>query len=214
LTDFSQIENSLGIVKDHKDKVDKATTFVKRINRKNLGYVAIAHFDLPQSTKKTLRHGQKKIIPEMLFHNAVCRFIVQSYRGKVVKDLGDAVLATFNNAGIACECALNVIYNLRKYGDGVCTKIAISDGIVEKITINNRGDVYGTAVSLCARIASHATPDSILVNDTVYQDVETVLKGNREVRFEKPIYKTLKDFGRKKLYKISLNYSKIKTKWN
>jgi class 3 adenylate cyclase len=197
------------IIKDCKNLVDKADKFVKKVNRKKLGFLAIAHFDLPASTEKTLRYGQKKIIPQMLFHNVACRNIIESYGGTVVKDLGDAVLATFSNTGIACECALNVIYNLEKYGKGTCTKVAISDGIVEQITMHGRSDVYGTAVSFCARIAGKAVPNTILVNDDVFQDVETILKGNPEVKFGKPKIIELKDFGKKKLYTVSLKHSKI-----
>lgn len=199
-----------GIIKNHKQSVTKADEFVKNVDREETGYIAIAHFDLPQSTRRTLRYGQRKIIPEMLFHNAVCRFIIENHGGKVVKDLGDAVLATFTNAGIACECALNVIYNLKKHGHGVCTKVAISDGIVEKITTNKTRDVYGVAVSLCARIASHAIPDTIMVSDTVFQHAKTWLQGSPEVKFGKTVNKNLKDFGKRRVTPISLNYHKIR----
>lgn len=192
------------ILRNHHDSITNARQFVKNLPR-NEFIAVIAQFDLPRSTKKMMIHP-KKTVTEMLQHNRICIDIIEANGGKVVKELGDAVLATFQSVPLACECALNVIHNFRKFGGGLCTKVTITAGRIEKVLTRCEDDVYGVPVNLCNRMATCAKNNSVIIEETRYDEVRYWLKENAEVKYCRPKVETLKDFGDVELRKITLNY--------
>ena len=190
------------ILEDYKKQLKNIPKFVNSLKRKKDLY-AVAHFDLPRSTQ-AMKLDQPKTITKMLTHNQYCRKIVEKNRGTVIKELGDAVLATFQNAPLACECALKVIHNFKKYGNGIHTKVTITAGTIEKISINNKPDVYGLPVNLCNRMAKYAKIDSILIEESRFKEIKYWLPNNKKIKFCKPKEEQLLDFGYVNLRKITL----------
>lgn len=58
----------------------------------------------------------------MLCHNAMCGAIIESSGGEIVKEIGDEIMAMFDNAGVAVGCAIRVIQCLKDHGGGTRTK--------------------------------------------------------------------------------------------
>lgn len=180
-----------------------APKYVKNLKREKKIY-AVAHFDLPQSTIQ-MRKNQPKAVTRMLIHNRICRGIIEENKGNVIKELGDAVLATFSNTPSACECALKVIHNFRKSNLGITTKVTITAGTIEKISTSKIPDVYGLPVNLCNRMAKSACPNSIIIEDSRYQEVKYGLPQDPKIRFGKPRNVKVDDFGNIKLREITLH---------
>jgi hypothetical protein len=183
--------------------VINAPKFVKKLKRNKQIY-GVAHFDLPKSTVKMIK-DQPIAITEMLLHNRICRGIIEENGGRVIKELGDAVLATFQNAPTACECALKVIHNLKKRGKGVRTKVTITAGTIEKISTNGKPDVYGLAVNLCNRMAKKACVDAVIIEETRFREIKDWLPPDQKIKFGRPKFVKLDDFGRIKLRDITLD---------
>ncbi len=189
--------------KNYSSKVIDARKFVKKLVRES-GIFAVAHFDLTGSTKK-MQIDQEGTITEMLTHNKICRNIIEENGGTVIKELGDAILATYPNAPKACQCALNVIHNFKKYGKGIVTKVTITAGTLEKVKTAKEPDVYGVPVNLCNRMSKHASKDSIVIEEKRYEDIKSWLPKDERINFCRPKKVKLDDFKPTTIRKITLN---------
>lgn len=125
---------------------------------------AIAFFDMPGSTE-IMKRDPRGAIQSMLRHNAMCGAIIESSGGEIVKEIGDGIMAMFDNAGVAVGCAIRVIQCLRDHGGGTRTKAAVAYGTLWRAR-NPSGapDVYGTPVHVSARMAEHAVKDTVLID--------------------------------------------------
>ena len=178
--------------KNYSQEVTGARTFVKKLNRVS-GIYAVAHFDLIGSTKN-IQKNQEATITQMLIHNKICNNIIQKNGGTIIKELGDAVLATYPNAPMACQCALNVIYNFKKYVKDIVTKVTITAGTLEKVTTQQMPDVYGVPVNLCNRMSKHTSKNSIVIEEKRYEDIKSWLPRDNRIKFGRPKKVELNDF--------------------
>ncbi|MGI9357578.1 MAG: adenylate/guanylate cyclase domain-containing protein [Rhizobiaceae bacterium] len=122
-----------------------------------VGYSALAHND-EEGTHQQLRTSLDAI-----------EELVKAHEGVVVNYAGDAVLADFQTASAALECALDIqkkhpsdaAENQR--GPGIQYRIGINLGEV----ILDRNDLYGDGVNVAARIQGLAEPGGICVSQSV-----------------------------------------------
>ena len=144
---------------------------------------AVAFFDMPGSTK-IMKQNPREAIPPMLRHNAICRMMIESNNGRVVKELGDGLMARFENTGDAVTCAFQVIRCLRAHAGRIRTKVSIAYGAVWDIE-NQQGDrdVYGTPVHVSQRMSEYAVKDTILIEE---KDKGTIVEwlGARILQFD------------------------------
>ena len=188
--------------KSYYKEVRCARKFVGGLNRES-GIYAVAHFDLSGSTKK-IQRDQAVTITEMLTHNKICSNIIKKNGGTVIKELGDAVLATYPNAPKACQCALNVIHNFKKYGNGIVTKVTITAGTLERVKTTKEPDVYGVPVNLCNRMSKEASTNTIVIEEKRYEDIKSWLPRDERIKFGRPKKVKLDDFKPIVIRKISL----------
>ena len=140
----------------------------------------------------------------MFQHNAMCRVIIESNKGRIVKELGDGLMVKFANAGTAVGCAIKVIQSLRKYGNGVHTKATVAYGTLWNVK-NPSGDrdVYGTPVHMSARMERHAVADTIVIDDKDRGPaVEWLERSSFTIR---RLQKKLRDYPDTRLHIISVN---------
>lgn len=149
-----------------------------------------------------MKRDPLKAVRAMLRHNAVCRAVVESNGGKIIKDLGDGVVAMFDNAGAAAECAVKVIQCVREYGEGMRTKAVVASGTLWS-AVNASGvcDVYGTPVHAGARMAEHAIKDAVLIDG---KDGEPAAEWLERTGFSMhPVQKRLRSYPDRKVYAVS-----------
>lgn len=102
---------------------------------------------------------------------------VQLAGGRVVKTIGDAVLAVFDttqgavNAGVGIQQALDQPSSLLR-AEGIHVRMGISSGRV----MQAGDDVFGDVVNVTARLASHASPDEILLSDRAYEELPPAMR--------------------------------------
>lgn len=94
--------------------------------------------------------------------------LVEKHNGKWIKEMGDGVLARFNSALDAVNCAREIQLNT---GDQFDAKLRIGIHIGD-ITFEN-GDVFGEGVNIAARLESIAEPGSIFISDSVYNAIKS-----------------------------------------
>jgi class 3 adenylate cyclase len=94
------------------------------------------------------------------------REAVEGFDGTVVKDLGDGALASFSSARKAVECAVSIQQRLAvQQAEEAQAQVKMGLNAGEPIVSDD--DVFGTAVTLAARICGQAAPGQVLVSDVV-----------------------------------------------
>jgi class 3 adenylate cyclase len=175
-------------------------------NQTNLETIVI--FDLVESTSLKLKIGHMEAMQKILMHDKICKAIIKRLNGEVLKETGDGVVALFKDPLSACLAAINVIeISNRK---SIPTKAALVLGIIEKIKLNNRIDIFGMSMDICSRIEKYAAENQILINSSLHDTAMTFLKNYDDVLISKPISVTLKGYGKTKIYEIASKRTGLK----
>ena len=112
--------------------------------------------------------------------------------------MGDGFMAFFTSASKALECAIAIQRALAAHNESAEEPIKVRVGLnagepIAEDDPGGRGDLFGTAVNMAARIASKAEGGEILVSDVVRQLVAGKKfmfndRGETEMRgFEDPV---------------------------
>lgn len=173
----------------------------------------IVMFDLVGSTSLKINKGHDYAMEKLLQHNQICRKFVKHFSGTPIKELGDGVLAQFDDSEKACLCAINFIEAVSNRG--IETKIAISTGKIELLQIENNLDVFGSVVDFCSRMEKFAYPNQILIDTTTHDGVQSFLKNYDDLQISNPMSAVLKGHkGKKELFEISNKSREIKNLLN
>lgn len=107
-------------------------------------------------------------------HNEMLFPVIQKHKGRVIKTIGDAIMAAFEEPVEAVRSAVDMQQCLLEYNKKTKEKknqihirigINTGEGLVEK------NDIYGDVVNVAARVESLTAPDDILVSGPVYEVV-------------------------------------------
>jgi adenylate cyclase len=90
---------------------------------------------------------------------------IRGHRGRTANTAGDSVLAEFGSAVEAVSCALALQQELSRGASGADLRLRI--GIHLGDVVDKRGDLFGTAVNVAARLESIAQPGGIVVSAAV-----------------------------------------------
>lgn len=98
---------------------------------------------------------------------------IERCNGRVVKFIGDAVLAEFSSAEAAVDAALAVADGFAAASalDGLQATLRVGAHLGET-TFAADGDVYGDVVNMAARVQGLAEPGQVLVTDDVRRQLE------------------------------------------
>ena len=164
--------------------------------------LTIAFFDLADSTRMKLDKGHNVGKRASLLHNQICFTITNRHEGKIIKDLGDGCLLTFDDPLNAINAALEIRTLIDKTGE-ISTKAGLTHGYVEEIEINGTIDLIGSTVDRCARIESMALPGQILIDYSLLRNVESFLRDDPNIIISPPVKVNLKGIGETLLHEIS-----------
>jgi class 3 adenylate cyclase len=154
--------------------------------------------DVEGSTALTDRLGDAKARDLLREHERITREALASHGGSEVKTMGDGFMASFGSATRALECAIAVQQAFAERNESAEEQIMVRIGLnagepIAEDDPGGRGDLFGTAVNMAARIAAKAEAGEILVADVVRQLVagkEFLFndRGDTELRgFEDPV---------------------------
>jgi len=121
--------------------------------------------DIVASTEQQARIGPREWSRLTDQHDAMVRAALTRHRGREIKTIGDAFLATFDATRRALRCADEILTGAK--GLGLKLRVGIHSGEVEV-----RGDdLGGLTVSIAKRICDLAEPGQVLVSDAVRSHV-------------------------------------------
>jgi class 3 adenylate cyclase/dienelactone hydrolase len=128
-----------------------------------VGYTALMGND-ESDTLKLLRHNQ-----------SIQKSMIEKYRGNLVKEIGDGILAYFESSEKAVLCSIEIQKKLR---DTSSAHVRI--GLHWAEIIIEDGDIFGDGVNIASRIEALADPGGIYVSEDVKNSLtnggETVTK--------------------------------------
>jgi adenylate cyclase len=111
---------------------------------------------------------ESKTIELLRFNRSIHLRMIEKYHGKLVKEIGDGMLAKFSNSVDAVFCARDIQL------EAVSLTGKIRIGIhLGNVTIENN-DVFGNGVNIASRLQSAADPGGIFISDTVYEEIEGI----------------------------------------
>jgi class 3 adenylate cyclase len=114
-------------------------------------------------------------------HHAIVRELLDRFRGREVKTLGDGFVATFDRPAAAVRCAREIVGQVDALGLSV--RCGLHTGECELLD----GDVRGIAVHISARVTALGRGGQVLVSSTVKDlvvgsDLDFDDRGTHELR--------------------------------
>jgi class 3 adenylate cyclase len=117
--------------------------------------------DIVTSTERSAQVGDRRWKDLLDQHDTLIRPELERHRGRLVKNTGDGILATFDGPARAIRCAQAIAASVKSLGIEV--RAGLHTGEVEL-----RGeDVTGIGVNIAARVMDAAGPGEVVVSSTV-----------------------------------------------
>ena len=137
--------------------------------------MTILFSDIKDSTAYFERNGDVKGLAMVERHNKLLFPCVENNHGRIIKTIGDAIMALFNDPVDAVTAAVGMQTVLvednagREDSEEVHVKVGVHTGL--GLTMAN--DVFGDVVNAAARVQGQAQPDQILITDSLLSAVHT-----------------------------------------
>jgi class 3 adenylate cyclase len=154
--------------------------------------VALLFTDLQGSTALYERVGDAAAYNIVRAHFALLAAIVRDHDGAVVKTIGDAVMASFNDPAQAVRAALAMQAQISESGQGVrdlVLKVGVHAGPSVVVNLNDRLDYFGSTVNMAARLQGQSIGGDIVLSHAVADDPEVrdVLQSTTQQREAVPL---------------------------
>jgi class 3 adenylate cyclase len=156
--------------------------------------LAVAFADISGSTALYLKHGNtvaREIVEACLSQMIE---VLPAHGGRLVKTIGDAVMAVFPTADQAMLAASQMQSDVMERppcGHRVFLHIGLHFGPV----IDNNGDVYGDTVNAASYLAAVASADQILITESTYESLSPPLRSSVRPIFRSVLKGSSKESG-------------------
>lgn len=135
--------------------------------------VTILFTDIQDSTKYWEKHGdlQGRLMVDL--HNRLAFPVVRKFGGRIIKTIGDSIMASFKRPFDAVRAAIGIQQILAKAREADrAFVLRVRIGVHTGVALVEREDVFGDVVNTAARVESHAEGDQILVSESAAREVE------------------------------------------
>ena len=141
-----------------------------------------------------LRVDEKKAFEYLRKNQRIHRRLIKKFNGRWLKEMGEGILASFNSNIDAVMCAVSI----QKATTEV--EIPVRIGIHQGDVIFEKKDVLGDGVNVASRIQNAVSSNSIVISETVYNDIKN--KEGIEIDYlgEQPLKGVKKPVG---IYKVT-----------
>jgi adenylate cyclase len=135
--------------------------------------VTVMFTDIKGSTEYFEKYGDLAGLALVCECNDLLRRIVENHGGRVIKTIGDAVMAVFDGcaesvqAAVTMQRQLRTVNRVRKKEDEMLVRIGLHHGI----GIVKTDDVFGDVVNVASRVESIAKPQQIVISDSLEREI-------------------------------------------
>ena len=143
--------------------------------------ITILFTDIENSTRMWETRGDIKGRVLVNRHNQLLFPIIKKYRGKIIKTIGDSIMASFKEPGNAVKASIamqQIIYRERQDDKRFNLKIRI--GLHTGKALVEKDDVFGDVVNVAARVEAESLGNQILVSGSTASKLR-----NKEFNLEK-----------------------------
>ena len=127
----------------------------------------IIYTDVEGNTDMLQRLGDDAWRAVLRDHERITRETLRAHGGTEVKAMGDGFMASFDSATSAVECAIDLQRRFAGRNDTATEPMLVRVGLNAGEPIEEDGDLFGTAVTMAARIMGEGAGGEILVSDVV-----------------------------------------------
>jgi class 3 adenylate cyclase len=145
-----------------------------RSGRYDPGVRTIVFTDIVGSTALTQRLGDSVAMQVVELHDRLVRDAIDRNSGRVVKHLGDGIMAVFLSANDAVLCASAIQASFRDKALDSGEPIRVRIGAASGEPVERQGDFFGSTVQLAARLCAKAEPGQTLVSTAVTELCQTL----------------------------------------
>jgi pimeloyl-ACP methyl ester carboxylesterase len=143
------------------EEVEEFVTGTRQAVEPDRALATVLFTDIVGSTEKAAEFGDRRWRQLLEDHDATATRELEAHHGKLIKNTGDGLLATFERPAAGIRCARSLRESLSR--QGVEIRAGLHTGEIELIG----QDVGGMAVHIAARVSSLAGPGQALVSRTV-----------------------------------------------
>jgi class 3 adenylate cyclase len=142
-------------------EIEEFLTGVRPLPESDRVLATVLFTDIVASTERSAQVGDRRWKDLLDQHDILIRGELERHRGRLVKNTGDGILATFDGPARAVRCAQAIATRVK--GLGIEVRAGLHTGEVEL-----RGeDVTGMGVNIAARVMDAAGPGEVVVSSTV-----------------------------------------------
>lgn len=152
----------------HREKID---ALIEKEHKKN---IVIMFCDIAGSTNFFEQFGDIEGRAMVKRFTSLAFPTIKSFNGRVIKTMGDGILASFDDPFLACDCAIDLQNKLlydneqKETQNKILIRIAMHYG---KVVID-QNDVYGDVVNVAARVESKTKARQIFISEPLFQKVK------------------------------------------
>jgi adenylate cyclase len=135
--------------------------------------VTILFTDITGSTAYFEKYGDLAGFAMVHRCNALLQGVVQEHRGRVLKDIGDAIMAMFESCTDGVQAAIEMQRSLATANSQRAEdqRVRIRIGLHYGSGIVKSNDVFGDVVNTASRVESVAGPERIVVSDCLHREL-------------------------------------------
>jgi class 3 adenylate cyclase/pimeloyl-ACP methyl ester carboxylesterase len=127
----------------------------------------ILYTDIEGNTDMLQRLGDDAWRAVLRDHERITRELLRAHDGAEVKTMGDGFMAAFDSATSAVECAIGLQRAFASRNYTAAEPVLVRVGLNAGEPIAEDDDLFGTAVTMAARIMGQGAGGEILVSDVV-----------------------------------------------
>jgi class 3 adenylate cyclase len=133
--------------------------------------MTILFSDIKGSTRYAEKKGDVEFMAMLNRHNRILFPVIEEGGGRVVKTIGDSILAKFDDPVAAVKAAAGMQRALAKDREGreEIEQIRIRIGLHHGMGLMKDNDVYGDVVNAASRIEHQAEAEQILITDALLE---------------------------------------------
>lgn len=132
--------------------------------------------DVTGSTKLYEEAGDRKAADAIGKCLAALRGAAEANGGRIIKNIGDEVMAVFPNADRAAQAAARMHSAIRALPPVSGHQLGLRIGFHTGPVLQRDGDLFGDTVNLASRLASHATKGQVLLSQETVSKLSPLLR--------------------------------------
>jgi pimeloyl-ACP methyl ester carboxylesterase len=143
------------------DEIEEFLTGARSVPESNRVLATVLFTDIVGSTDHAARLGDRAWRELLGLHHSLVRKELARFRGREIKTVGDAFIATFDGPARAVRCACGI--RARVADIGIQIRVGLHTGEIEIVD----RDIGGIGVNIAARVIAAAQSGEVLVSSTV-----------------------------------------------